>query len=75
MNIFLLILWFIAGVVTLITGDIGRLEYSLVWGMLILKYIESIEWDKRKKRIMQNLDNLKIELLKNNGKIDWSEED
>lgn len=78
MNKACLLLWLVAGVITLIRGDIGRLEYSLAWGMLILKYIESINWDERKKRIMQQLDELKFLVLRNIESIDeatWPKED
>lgn len=78
MNILLLIMWLVAGVITLIVGDIDRFEYFLVWGMLILKYIESIGWDKRKERIRQYLDELTIlvdKCVETANRIEWSEEE
>lgn len=78
MNILLLIMWLVAGVITLIVGDIDRFEYFLVWGMLILKYIESIGWDKRKERIRQHLDELTIlvdKCVETANRIEWSEEE
>lgn len=74
MNKLLLILWLIGGIVTLIGGDIGRFEYFLVWGMLILKYIESIGWDNQKAQIQHHLDEIKIlvdKCVENANKIDW----
>lgn len=38
----LLILWLIAGISTLLSNDVSKLNYFLVWICLIMSYIENI---------------------------------
>ena len=42
MNILLAIVWGISGIATLWSGDIGRIEYGLMWVALMLVLIRDI---------------------------------
>lgn len=42
MNALLLILWFFIGIGTLVSGDISKVSYGLIWSAYILSIIKII---------------------------------
>lgn len=41
-RIIALILWILAGILVLVNGKIGRLEYGIVWATLIVELIANL---------------------------------
>lgn len=50
MNLFIFLLWLSAGIFTLISPEISKLNYGLVWAMLILELLKNILEELEEKR-------------------------